>query len=79
MCECMDLVISVDTSVAHLSAALGRETWLLLALSPDWRWLPDRTDSPWYLCARLYRQKRAGDWDTVFGRIAASLRGQLRE
>jgi Flp pilus assembly protein TadD len=79
LCECMDLVISVDTSVAHLSAALGRKTWLLLALSPDWRWLQDRTDSPWYPSARLYRQKREGDWAEVFGRIAADMREQLRE
>ena len=79
LCECMDLVISVDTSVGHLSAALGRQTWLLLALNPDWRWLQDRTDSPWYPSARLHRQKRAGDWDNVFGRLAADLREQLRE
>ena len=53
LCDCMDLVISVDTSVAHLSAALGTETWILLPFSADWRWLLDRDDSPWYPAAKL--------------------------
>jgi tetratricopeptide (TPR) repeat protein len=79
LCDLMDVVISVDTSVAHLSAALGRKTWLLLAFSPDWRWLQDRTDSPWYPSVRLYRQQNAGDWNEVFGRLATDLREQLRE
>lgn len=77
LCDCMDVIVSVDTSVAHLSAALGRRTWLLLPASPDWRWLQDRTDSPWYPSVTLYRQKNAGDWQEVFGRIAADLREQL--
>jgi tetratricopeptide (TPR) repeat protein len=73
LCECLDLVISVDTSVAHLNAALGRPTWLLLPFKPDWRWLLDRGDSPWYPTVTLYRQKAAGDWNEVFDRIAADL------
>jgi tetratricopeptide (TPR) repeat protein len=73
LCECLDLVISVDTSVAHLSAALGRKTWILLPSNPDCRWQLDRHDSPWYVSARLYRQSRAGDWDGVLARVAADL------
>jgi tetratricopeptide (TPR) repeat protein len=74
LCECLDLVVSVDTSVAHLSGALGRPTWILLPLNPDWRWLSDRDDSPWYPTAKLYRQRSSGDWQGVFDRIAADLR-----
>jgi tetratricopeptide (TPR) repeat protein len=74
LCECMDLVISVDTSIAHLSGALGMETWILLPFSPDWRWLLDRVDSPWYPTAKLYRQERSGDWSEVLARVSADLR-----
>jgi hypothetical protein len=74
LCECMDLVISVDTSVAHLSGALGLKTWVLLAFNADWRWLIDREDSPWYRTARLFRQKSPGDWHGVFERVASALR-----
>lgn len=73
LCECMDIVISVDTSVAHLSAALGQRTWVLLPAVPDWRWMRDREDTPWYPTMKLYRQKAAGDWDEVFARIAVDL------
>jgi tetratricopeptide (TPR) repeat protein len=73
----LDLVISVDTSIAHLSAALGQRTWLLEGFNPDWRWMMEREDSPWYPTLRLYRQPRAGDWPTVFARVAADLQREL--
>lgn len=69
-----DLLISVDTSVAHLAGALGRPVWLLLPFVPDWRWMLDRKDSPWYPSMRLYRQQRAGDWDQVMTTVANDLR-----
>ena len=74
MCELMDVVISVDTAVAHLSGALGRPTWVLLDYAPDWRWMLDRDDSPWYPSAKLYRQQSLGDWAGVIARVAAELR-----
>lgn len=73
VCESLDLVISVDTSVAHLSAALGRPTWVLLPYLPDWRWLLKRDDSPWYPSAKLYRQQSAGDWSHALTRVGADL------
>ena len=69
----MDLVISVDTSVAHLAGALGRPLWLLLPFSPDFRWLLHRSDSPWYPTAQLFRQKTAGDWCELLNRVKESL------
>jgi tetratricopeptide (TPR) repeat protein len=69
----MDLVITVDTAVAHLSAALGIPTWIMLPHAPDWRWLLDRDDSPWYSSVRLFRQNRPGDWTGVIKRVAAAL------
>ena len=69
----LDLVIAVDTSVAHLAGALGVPTWLMLPFAPDWRWLEDRDDSPWYGSVRLFRQTRPGDWDGVIARIAEHL------
>jgi hypothetical protein len=73
LCECMDLVISVCTSVAHLSGALGKRTWILLSHAADWRWLLDRSDSPWYRSVTLYRQPSRGDWDSVFRRVNQDL------
>ena len=69
LCACMDLVIAVDTSVAHLAGALGLPVWVLLPHMPDWRWLLDRSDSPWYPSARLYRQQRAGDWSAPLAQV----------
>ena len=69
----LDLVISVDTSVAHLAGALGRPTWLLLRYPPEWRWLLEREDSPWYPTARLFRQRKEGDWPCVAREVAAAL------
>ncbi|MCA3323678.1 MAG: tetratricopeptide repeat protein [Roseomonas sp.] len=73
----LDLVIAVDTSVAHLAGALGKPTWLMLPFSPDFRWLLNREDSPWYPKMRLFRQSRAGDWDGVLARMSAALRHEL--
>lgn len=70
----LDLVISVDTAVAHLSGALGQTTWTLLSRTPDWRWQLDRTDSAWYPTMRLFRQPRWGDWESVFESVATALR-----
>ncbi|NML42684.1 tetratricopeptide repeat protein [Ramlibacter sp. G-1-2-2] len=69
----LDLLVSVDTSVAHLAGALGKPTCVLLPACPDWRWLLEREDSPWYAGMRLLRQQRAGDWTPVLGRVHAEL------
>ena len=69
----LDIVISVCTSVAHLAGALGRPLWVMLAFNADWRWLHGRDDSPWYPTARLFRQRRRGDWQGVVKRIARDL------
>jgi tetratricopeptide (TPR) repeat protein len=70
----LDLVISVDTSVAHLAATLGKPTWILLPFRPEWRWRLERADSAWYPSARLFRQNRAGDWNDVIARVCEALR-----
>lgn len=72
--ECLDLVISVDTSVVHVAGALGKPVWVMLAFAPDYRWLLDRADSPWYPTARLFRQPRADDWASVVGDLSGALR-----
>jgi tetratricopeptide (TPR) repeat protein len=72
--ECLDLVIACDTAVAHLAGALGRPLWIALRHVPDWRWLLQRSDSPWYPSARLFRQTRAGDWDSAFEPMRRALR-----
>jgi hypothetical protein len=73
----LDLVISVDTSVAHLAGALAKPVWILLPFVPDWRWLIDRSDSPWYPTARLFRQDAPGDWPAVIDRVCGELEKQL--
>ena len=77
----LDLVITSDTAVAHLAGALGVPVWVALPFVPDWRWLLERSDSPWYPTMRLFRQEKAGDWAGVFERIGMALRemavGQL--
>jgi tetratricopeptide (TPR) repeat protein len=69
----LDLVITVDTAVAHLAGALGKPVWVLLPFAPDWRWLMERADSPWYPTMRLFRQPKFGDWPAVL----ESVRGEL--
>jgi tetratricopeptide (TPR) repeat protein len=73
LCELMDVVISVDTSVAHLAGALGRPVWMALPLNPDWRWMLERSDSPWYGSVTLYRQHVGGQWGPVLDRMALDL------
>jgi ADP-heptose:LPS heptosyltransferase len=62
---CLDLIISSDTSIVNLAGALGRPVWVLLPFIPDWRWLLNRNNTPWYPTARLFRQDSVGDWTTV--------------
>jgi ADP-heptose:LPS heptosyltransferase len=69
----LNLVITSDTLVAHLAGALGIPTWIALKQAPDWRWMLEREDSPWYPTARLYRQKRSGDWNGVLTEIRRDL------
>ncbi|HEC90044.1 MAG TPA: glycosyltransferase family 41 protein [Alphaproteobacteria bacterium] len=69
----LDLVISVDTAVAHLAGALGRPVWIMLPFAPDWRWLRGRDDSPWYPTARLFRQRSPGDWPGVVEALGRAL------
>ena len=71
--SCLDLVITVDTSVAHLAGALGRPTWILLPWTPDFRWLLDREDSPWYPTVRLFRQTATRDYAAVLDRVRSEL------
>jgi ADP-heptose:LPS heptosyltransferase len=74
LCDLSDLVISVDTSVAHLAAAIGKPTWILLPYVPDWRWMLNRDDSPWYASVKLYRQDESRAWQPVLERIAQDLK-----
>ena len=71
--QTLDLLVTVDTAAAHLAGALGRPAAVLLPFAPDWRWLRDRNDSPWYPTLRLYRQARAGDWNDVVARLVDDL------
>lgn len=70
---CMDLIVTTDTSAAHLAGAIGAPVWMAVPFSPDWRWLREREDTPWYPTMRLFRPTRPHDWEGVFSRIAAAL------
>jgi tetratricopeptide (TPR) repeat protein len=74
----LNLIITCDTALAHLAGALGRPTWIALKHVPDWRWLLDRTDCPWYPSVRLFRQSRRGDWEGVFAAMQAELASRAR-
>jgi Glycosyltransferase family 9 (heptosyltransferase) len=73
----LDLIISVDTSVVHLAGALDVPVWVPVSHAPDWRWLLEREDSPWYPSLRLFRQVESQGWDAVFGRLHTALIGRL--
>ena len=75
----LDLVITVDTSVAHLAGALGKPVWLLLPFAADWRWLEKRNDSPWYPSMRLFRQDATRRWEPVMAEVTAALRAQASQ
>lgn len=77
LCQLMDVVVAVDTSVAHVAATMGKPTWILLAHNADWRWLLDRSDTPWYPSATLYRQEKLGDWKGVLQSVSAHLSSHL--
>jgi ADP-heptose:LPS heptosyltransferase len=75
----MDVVVTVDTSVAHLAGAMGKPVWILLPFAPDWRWMLERADSPWYPTARLFRQPKIGDWQSVFENIATAIHARASQ
>ncbi len=75
----LDLVITVDTSVAHVAGALGKPVWVLLAFAPDWRWMLERADSPWYPSLRLFRQSQIGDWQGVFTQVTQALQDAVAQ
>jgi tetratricopeptide (TPR) repeat protein len=76
--ENLDMVIAVDTSVAHLAGAMGKRVWVLLPFSADWRWLLNREDNPWYPTMRLFRQKQIGNWDATIIELARALKSQVK-
>lgn len=76
--QALDLVISVDTAVAHVAGALAKPVWTLIPFVPDWRWMLNREDSPWYPTMRLFRQSKPGDWTSVIERVATQLTNKVR-
>jgi ADP-heptose:LPS heptosyltransferase len=77
--SCLDLIVTVDTSVAHLAGALGRPTWIILPYVSDWRWLLGRDDSPWYPTVRLFRQTERREYESVLDGVRAELRMLISE
>ena len=78
MIDLLDLVITVDTSIAHLAGAMGKPVWILLPYNSDWRWLLDRDDSPWYPTARLFRQDITRSWASAMARVQVALNDFVR-
>jgi len=76
--ENLDLVISVDTAIVHLAGAMGKPVWTLLPFVPDWRWMLNRGDSPWYPTMRLFRQPSPGDWKSVISKVSVELQKKIR-
>ena len=74
----LDLIITTSTPLAHLAGATGKQTWLMLPHVPDWRWLLERTDSPWYPTMRLFRQPARGDWASVVEKVKTELSSAVR-
>ena len=76
--ESLDLVIAIDTAVAHLAGAIGKPVWTLIPFAPDWRWMLNREDSPWYPTMRLFRQPSPGNWQSVIAKIVEELRNYVK-
>ncbi len=74
----LDLVITCDSATAHLAGGLGKPVWVLLPFAPDWRWLTDREDNPWYPSARLFRQPCIGDWQSVIESVRLALKERVK-
>lgn len=72
----LDLVVTIDSAVGHLAGALGKPAWVMLAKAADWRWMLNRTDTPWYPTLRLFRQQTPGAWDAVIAEVASALRSE---
>ena len=72
--ENLDLVVTVDTAIGHLAGAMGKKAFIMLPYAPDWRWLENRSDTPWYPSVRLFRPPTPRDWDTVSAEVAAAIR-----
>jgi len=77
--ENLDMVVTVDTSMGHLAGALAKPAWIMLPKAADWRWMLDRSDSPWYPTVRLFRQTYPGAWDAVLSEVSAALAKELRD